>query len=341
MKIGLRGGHSPNCKGAFGILDEQVECRRIYDAMVPILESKGHTVVNCNSNASTVYNELADGTNKANANNCDIYVTIHMNASGGAGHGTECWLYNYGNARMNAIATKICKNFQNAGFQNRGYKQNTGFHDLNASAMPAMIVETLFCDNQHDVDLYRAIGVSGIARMICEGIDERVANAPKPQVKPQPVPHKPQAPTKAEELVFTYSVRAGGKIYSEVKNLNDWAGAGDGIAITDIAIKCNFGSVKYRVHVKGGGWLPYVTGYNWNDHNNGYAGNGQPIDAIEVYYNTPADYASKHGYRKARYRVSPIVSDGYYSWQNDNEVGNGQDGYAGCFGLAIDKFQLY
>lgn len=37
---------------------------------------------------------------------------------------------------------------------------------------------------------------------------------------------------------------------------------------------------------------------------------------------------------------SPINSDGYYSWQFDNETENGQDGYAGCFGVAIDKFQL-
>ncbi len=28
MKIGLRGGHSPNCKGAFGIVDEQTEVRK-------------------------------------------------------------------------------------------------------------------------------------------------------------------------------------------------------------------------------------------------------------------------------------------------------------------------
>ena len=38
----------------------------------------------------------------------------------------------------------------------------------------------------------------------------------------------------------------------EVQNLKDWAGLGDGTPITDIAIKCNFGTVKYRVHVKGG-----------------------------------------------------------------------------------------
>lgn len=48
MKIGLRGGHSPNCKGAFGILDEQVEVRNIYNAMVPLLHKLGHTVIDCN-----------------------------------------------------------------------------------------------------------------------------------------------------------------------------------------------------------------------------------------------------------------------------------------------------
>ena len=39
MKIGLRGGHSPNCKGAFGILDEQAEVRKIYNETAAILRA--------------------------------------------------------------------------------------------------------------------------------------------------------------------------------------------------------------------------------------------------------------------------------------------------------------
>lgn len=140
-------------------------------------------------------------------------------------------------------------------------------------------------------------------------------------------------------IVFTYAVRAGGKTYPSVTNLSDYAGV-RGVPITDVAIKVNKGSVKYRVHIKGKSWLPYVTGYNWNDHNNGYAGNGQVIDAIEIYYSTPSDIANKYGYQKAQYRVSPVNGE-YYSWQYDNETGNGQDGYAGCFGVAIDRFQLF
>ena len=140
-------------------------------------------------------------------------------------------------------------------------------------------------------------------------------------------------------VVFTYGVKSGGRILPFVTNLSDFAGI-QGVPITDVAIKVNKGSVKYRVHIKDGDWLPYVTGCNWNDPNNGYAGNGQIIDAIEVYYSTPEDIVNKYGYQKAQYRISP-VNGNYYSWQYDNETGNGQDGYAGCFGVPMDRFQLF
>lgn len=157
---------------------------------------------------------------------------------------------------------------------------------------------------------------------------------------PTPVPAPIPAPTPSVDpsIVFKYMVRAGGRWYPEVRNLGDYAGV-RGKAITDVAIGVTQGSVKYRVHVKGGGWLPYVTGYNTSDGNNGYAGNGREIDAIEVYYNTPSAYANKYGYKKAKYRVAVIGRD-YYSWQYDNEKGNGMDGYAGAFGRSMDRFQI-
>ena len=135
-------------------------------------------------------------------------------------------------------------------------------------------------------------------------------------------------------VVLTYCVKAGGKTYPSVKNLADYAGV-RGKAITDVAIMCNVGKVKYRVHVLGGKWLPYVTGFNWADPVNGYAGNGKPIDAIEVIYIAP-DGSSQ----KAQYRVSP-VNGNYYDWQYNNETGGGQDGYAGSFGKKVDRFQLF
>ena len=135
-----------------------------------------------------------------------------------------------------------------------------------------------------------------------------------------------------------YRVRAGGKWYKEVNDLSSYAGE-KGAAITDVAVKVTEGKVRYRVHIKGGKWLPYVTGYDIADHENGYAGDKKPIDAIEIYYDTPANVAREFGYLRAKYRVSP-VGGGYYPWQYDNETSGGQDGYAGLFGRSIDRIQI-
>lgn len=132
-----------------------------------------------------------------------------------------------------------------------------------------------------------------------------------------------------------YKVYAGGRWYSEVKNLDDYAG--DAIhAIKGIAVKVDIGSVKYRVHTRNGRWYPYVTGYNIQDGNNGYAGDCvNDIDMVEIYYTTPAGYVT----RKAKYRVAPVGKN-YYSWQADNETGNGMDGYAGVAGVQLGKLQI-
>ena len=135
-----------------------------------------------------------------------------------------------------------------------------------------------------------------------------------------------------------YRVRAGGSWYSEVNDLSDYAGV-VGKPITDVAVRATAGRVRYRVHVMGGGWLPYVSGYSLSDHENGYAGDKKPIDAVEIYYYTPDSIISEMGYFKAKYRVSPL-SGGYYPWQYDNETTSGQDGYAGVFGRSIDRLQV-
>lgn len=117
---------------------------------------------------------------------------------------------------------------------------------------------------------------------------------------------------------------------SEVKNLEDYAGYQNS-PITGVAIKVDRGSIKYRVHVKGDKWLGWITQYNINDYINGYAGNGKPIDAIEIYYSTPSNIRP---YKKAKYKINN------YDWQYDNETKNGQDGYAGAIGVIATKFRI-
>lgn len=204
------------------------------------------------------------------------------------------------------------------------------------------LVECGFISNATDVSIFNS-RIDEIARALLGafGIKGGSTTVPTPTPTPTPNPQPSKPSYSGDKLAFTYAVKAGGTILPEVTNLNDWAGKGDGVPITDIAIKVNVGSVKYRVHVEGDKWLPWVNGYNWNDHNNGYAGNGKPIDGIQIYYSTPSDYAAKYGWQKAQYRVSTLEGREYYDWQYDDETHNGQDGYAGKLGAAIDKFQLF
>ena len=116
----------------------------------------------------------------------------------------------------------------------------------------------------------------------------------------------------------------------EVKNLEDYAGYEDS-PITGVAVRVSKGTIRYRVHILGGGWLGWVTGCNINDIINGYAGNGQVIDAIQIYYNTPSDIRP---YKKAKYKVNN------YSYQYDTETTGGQDGYAGSFGYSLKKLWI-
>lgn len=149
-----------------------------------------------------------------------------------------------------------------------------------------------------------------------------------------------QTNTAAKVPNVLYRVRSGGVWLKEVNDLSSYAGI-DGKVVTDIAIKVTEGSVKYRVHVKGGKWLPYVTGYNIADTKNGYAGENKPIDAIEVYYTTPESVRKNLGYLRAKYRVYNLTNGGtWYDWQYDNEKDKKQDGYAGVLGQNIYRVQI-
>ena len=135
-----------------------------------------------------------------------------------------------------------------------------------------------------------------------------------------------------------YKVRCNGVWLPEVKNLEDYAGI-KGRAITDIAIRVSVGKVWYQAHTKSG-WLPKVSGYDIDDYENGYAGNGNKIDAIRVYYTTPQSLANSLGkYLVAKYRVSATRNE-YFDWQHDDQTTNNQDGYAGLFGNSIDRVLL-
>lgn len=194
--IGLRYGHSINCRGARGKIDEVDSCRILYNKVKVYLESLGYIVVDCNSNANNANAELNEGTNKANNAKVDIYITLHMNAFNGQARGVECWCYDTNSKTAMSIATKICENISKLGTPNRGVKYNTGYHDLNASKMQSIIVESLFCDNGEDAELFNK-KTDELARAIANGIDSRVS-----LTTPKSVEQTPQVETYRNIIIY-------------------------------------------------------------------------------------------------------------------------------------------
>jgi len=149
-------------------------------------------------------------------------------------------------------------------------------------------------------------------------LNESLINGPQPEPTPEPTP---------DHYDVYYAVQSANHTYEIVKNAEDYAGGVKrGDAICNVMARISAGSFSYRVHVKGGNWLPWVDGFDWEDKENGYAGNGKPIDAVQI--RTGEDVNAN-----IMYRVSPCNAK-YYSWVTEC------NDYAGKYGKEIDRIQI-
>ncbi len=137
-------------------------------------------------------------------------------------------------------------------------------------------------------------------------------------------------PAGDDPIHVTYKAYAG-KWWSEIVDCNDdnaqgYAGV-QARNMTALMAKPDLGTLRYRVHLVGKGWLPWVENYE------DYAGNkGKAIDAVQM------ELVGVPGYA-VQYRVSPSASKGWYGWCTDLTDATG-DGYAGVFGKPIDCIQV-
>lgn len=141
----------------------------------------------------------------------------------------------------------------------------------------------------------------------------------------------------AQTINVYYRTYTDGRWLPEVTNYNDTDGNGyagiENKTFRGIAIKVDKGQLKYRVHVKGGGWLGWISDYDIDNWKTGCAGNKTiDIDAIQI------DFSGVSGYT-ARYKVSTISTKSYLDWIEGYNTSNSM-GYAGIFGKAIDKIQI-
>lgn len=142
----------------------------------------------------------------------------------------------------------------------------------------------------------------------------------------KPADPKPVEPDNTVNVYYRVKTQRHGWL-SEVKNLDDFAGWQES-PIIGLAVRTDRGFARYRVHVKGGGWLNWITKCDIEDYYDGYAGNNKPIDAVQVFYCTPEDIRP---FKKAVYHVG-TENRKYYGWQHDTDTDGGQDGYAGVIG---------
>ena len=174
MKIGVRGGHTELCKGASGIIDELTEDRKVKNFVISKLRALGHTVIDCTppvNYTSSAKKDLVYGTYTCNNNNCELYLSIHLNsADSSAAHGTEVCVYSAFDT-----AQRVVNNIAALGFANRGQKLHPGYHDVRCPSCKAMIIECCFVGSVADTNLYKKVGPEGIANAIVKGVTGKTA----------------------------------------------------------------------------------------------------------------------------------------------------------------------
>ncbi|MEG1957904.1 MAG: peptidoglycan amidohydrolase family protein, partial [Lachnospiraceae bacterium] len=149
----------------------------------------------------------------------------------------------------------------------------------------------------------------------------------------QTAPIPPSSSSSGIDVYYAVMLKDGARL-PFVKNREDYAGI-VGKEIVGLAVKVSAGSIEYQVHTQATGWMSKVTGCDFNDINNGYAGDGKnAIDMIRIYLHSP------DGTRCIYYRVAPLNSD-YYSYQRDTDKEVGMDGFAGAPNRLIDCIQMY
>ncbi|MDG6885369.1 Sporulation-specific N-acetylmuramoyl-L-alanine amidase [Clostridium perfringens] len=195
MRIGLRAGHSKNCLGAIGLRNEWESMKTLYPYVAKILREYGHTVVDCNSDASSQSAELAEGANKANNAGVDLFISLHMNSFNGSAHGVEAWTWGAA-SRANTVAKRLCDNYAKLGFYNRGVKYNSNYYEMRHIDAPNVIFETCFCDSAKDIAIFSPTSWEDLSRAIANAIDPNI-----------PLREAVKAPVVAETSTERYQIR--------------------------------------------------------------------------------------------------------------------------------------
>jgi len=199
MKDSIRAGHNEQCPGAsalgVGGLDETRETKLVYPYVISNLQRAGDDTVDSTPGPCSEYEDLNYGTSVSNNAGADVFVPIHFNKaydSYEGALGSEVWI-NPSSPTSVRIGTQILNNLAVLGFKNRGLKDGLNgqhLHDINASNMPAILVEVCFCEASEDIKIYKSVGHVAVGVAIAEGILGRSISNISPVIV-NPVPNVP------------------------------------------------------------------------------------------------------------------------------------------------------
>jgi N-acetylmuramoyl-L-alanine amidase len=171
MKIYLDAGHGGRDSGAVGIGDrlEKNDCQTLTNLVSDLLQKSGiTTIVNTNTEES-----LSEVASQANAENVDLFVSIHRNAfNQPSANGLEVWTCLNARAKTKANAKLMYDKLISVTSEmtGRGIKESN-FYVLKYTNAPAMLLEIGFITNQKDNELfdkYIFAYATAIAQAICE-----------------------------------------------------------------------------------------------------------------------------------------------------------------------------
>ena len=129
-------------------------------------------VVNPKNRCRSVNDSLRMRCDLANSAKVDRYISFHHNAFNGKAHGCEIFYASNAGLKMAApVLDEICKlKSGDKQFFRRGHKKTSQMQVLNLTNAPAILIETFFCDNPNDIEIYKAIGATQIAAAIVRGL---------------------------------------------------------------------------------------------------------------------------------------------------------------------------
>ena len=148
MKWYLDFGHGGKDSGALGKNNtkESDIVLKIGLIVKEILEKSNEKVITTREN--NTYYTLSKRCTKANQENCDYFISLHMNSSTNtSAKGTETWVYNL-NSKISTLGKNLTSNLsKNLNTPNRGVKESKKFSVLKNTKMPAIIIEIDFISN--------------------------------------------------------------------------------------------------------------------------------------------------------------------------------------------------